>query len=301
MNGALHGQINGVFLGLARGLAQVPRGWCVEACPVSPPFSAGRGRSPSAECMVRVRTASSPDIARSMLGRCGAWAPSDGQLRVGTTAPVRVVPLTTRPHAIPCYPMRAPADRSLRWLACNLRVWAKRQGHWERGIASSGTRGDMDRFVSNYTLRLDAKGRVSIPAPYRAVLARDGFEGLYVYPTLDRPALDAGGNASAGEIERLIERFAPFSDEREDFAAALYGTSETLKIDGEGRVVLSEPLKAHAGHCRCDRLCGPGSQVSNLGARAVSRAPCRGHWQGAGTQKQLGSRTAADDPRGARE
>src|SRR6478752_6333404 len=105
----------------------------------------------------------------------------------------------------------------------------------------------MDRFVSHYTLRLDTKGRVSIPAPYRAVLARDGFEGLYVYPTLDRPALDAGGNALLGEIERLIERFAPFSDEREDFAAALYGTSETLKIDGEGRVVLSEPLKAHAG------------------------------------------------------
>ena len=48
----------------------------------------------------------------------------------------------------------------------------------------------MDRFVSHYTLRLDAKGRVSIPAPFRAVLARDGFEGLYCYPTLDRPALD---------------------------------------------------------------------------------------------------------------
>ncbi|MFL5045854.1 MAG: division/cell wall cluster transcriptional repressor MraZ, partial [Xanthobacteraceae bacterium] len=28
----------------------------------------------------------------------------------------------------------------------------------------------MNRFVSNYTLRLDAKGRVSIPAPFRQVL-----------------------------------------------------------------------------------------------------------------------------------
>ena len=62
----------------------------------------------------------------------------------------------------------------------------------------------MDRFVSHYTLRLDAKGRVSIPAPFRAVLARDGFDGLYCYPALDRPALDAGGNALLGEIEALI-------------------------------------------------------------------------------------------------
>ena len=105
----------------------------------------------------------------------------------------------------------------------------------------------MDRFVSHYALRLDAKGRVSIPAPFRAVLARDGFEGLYCYPTLDRPALDAGGNALLREIETLIARFSPYSEEREQLSAALYGTSEVLKIDGEGRAILTEPLKTHAG------------------------------------------------------
>jgi MraZ protein len=105
----------------------------------------------------------------------------------------------------------------------------------------------MSRFVSNVTLRLDSKGRVSIPAPFRSVLVRDGFEGLYCYPALDRPAIDAGGNALMAEIEAVIARYAPFSDERERFAVALYGTSETLKIDGEGRVTLSESLKSHAG------------------------------------------------------
>ena len=105
----------------------------------------------------------------------------------------------------------------------------------------------MDRFVSQYTLRLDAKGRVSIPASFRAVLARDGFEGLYCYRTLDRPALDAGGNALLAEIEALIAGFQPYSDQREQFALSLYGTSETLKIDGEGRVVLTDTLKVHAG------------------------------------------------------
>ncbi|MFL9826283.1 division/cell wall cluster transcriptional repressor MraZ [Rhodoplanes sp. SY1] len=105
----------------------------------------------------------------------------------------------------------------------------------------------MDRFVGQVTARLDAKGRVSIPAPFRAVLARDGFEGLYCYPSLDRPAVDAGGNALLGEIEQLIERFPPYSEEREEFRVALYGTSETLRVDGEGRVVLTEMIKVHAG------------------------------------------------------
>jgi MraZ protein len=58
----------------------------------------------------------------------------------------------------------------------------------------------MNRFVSNVTLRLDAKGRVSIPAPFRSVLARDGFDGLFCYPAVGSSAIDAGGNALMSEI-----------------------------------------------------------------------------------------------------
>jgi transcriptional regulator MraZ len=105
----------------------------------------------------------------------------------------------------------------------------------------------MDRFFANYTSRLDAKGRVSVPAVFRAVLSRDGFEGLYCYPSLDQPAIDAGGHALLADIERLIARFAPYSEQREELLVALYGRSETLKIDSEGRVVLTEMLKRHAG------------------------------------------------------
>src|SRR5271170_7131993 len=105
----------------------------------------------------------------------------------------------------------------------------------------------MDRFVSHYMLRLDAKGRVSVPASFRAALMRDGFDGLYCYPALDRPALDAGGRALLAEIEALIASFPPYSEQRERFSLALYGTSETLKIDGEGRVVLTDVHRAHAG------------------------------------------------------
>ena len=46
----------------------------------------------------------------------------------------------------------------------------------------------MDRFVSNTTLRLDSKGRVSIPASFRSVLGRDGFDGLYINPTAPEEA-----------------------------------------------------------------------------------------------------------------
>jgi len=105
----------------------------------------------------------------------------------------------------------------------------------------------VDGYRSNFTNRLDAKGRVSIPAPFRAVLARDGFEGLYVYPSLDQEALDCGGHALLREIDELVGRLPLYSEERDLFSTALISTSEILKVDSEGRVILTESLKADAG------------------------------------------------------
>jgi MraZ protein len=105
----------------------------------------------------------------------------------------------------------------------------------------------MNRFVSNFTNKLDSKGRVSIPASFRAVLARDGFEGLYVHPALDAPALDAGGNVLLNEIDAFLSTMSPYSDERDQLSTALFGTSEIPKVDPEGRVILTESVKVHAG------------------------------------------------------
>src|SRR5260221_5506367 len=105
----------------------------------------------------------------------------------------------------------------------------------------------MDEFLSTFTNRLDAKGRVSIPASFRAVLARDGFDGLYCCPTLDAQAVDAGGNRLREMIHANLGRYEPFSADHEDLSTALIGESEILRIDQEGRVILSEAIKAHAG------------------------------------------------------
>jgi MraZ protein len=117
------------------------------------------------------------------------------------------------------------------------------RGPAQVGLGVDGSGG----FLSNYTSRLDAKGRVSIPAPFRAVLARDGFEGLYVHPSLDVEAVDCGGHALLREIHDLLRPLSPYSEERDLFSTALIGTSEILKIDSEGRVTLSESAKAYAG------------------------------------------------------
>ena len=159
----------------------------------------------------------------------------------------------------------------------------------------------MDRFVSNFTLRLDAKGRVSIPAPFRSLLGRDGFDGLYCYPALDRSAIDAGGNALMSEIEALIARFAPYSEEREQFASALYGTSETLKIDGEGRVILTEPLKSHAGIGDTVAFVGLGHKFQIWEPGRFRNELAEATRKVRALKRRLGSQQAARKAPGARE
>jgi MraZ protein len=88
---------------------------------------------------------------------------------------------------------------------------------------------------------------VSVPAPFRQVLARDGEDGLYCYPALDRPAIDAGGARLKQAIAERLDIFQTFSEDHESLATAFYGESRILKIDPDGRVVLPEEFRAYAG------------------------------------------------------
>ena len=100
----------------------------------------------------------------------------------------------------------------------------------------------MNGFVSRVTNKIDRKGRVSIPAPFRQVLSRDGYEGLYCYPSIDMEAVDCGGNLLLNEIERNLTRYTPFSEDHDLLSTAFYGSSVHLTVDGEGRIGLTPLL-----------------------------------------------------------
>ena len=161
----------------------------------------------------------------------------------------------------------------------------------------------VDRFVSHYSNRLDAKGRVSIPASFRAVLTRDGFEGLYVHPSLDADAVDCGGNALLKDIDDLLNRHSPYSEERDLFSTALLGTSEILKVDAEGRVVLTETIKTYAEITTEVTFVGQGHKFQIWEPSRFQAHLEEAKLRLRDLRKQLSSRHAAETPRppGARE
>ncbi|UOM33605.1 division/cell wall cluster transcriptional repressor MraZ [Acuticoccus sp. I52.16.1] len=105
----------------------------------------------------------------------------------------------------------------------------------------------MAGFVSNFTNKLDAKGRVSIPAPFRSALAKDGYDGLYCYRSFTAPTVDAGGFQLLNVLESRLADFDPMTEEHEALAMTFYGASEQLRIDSEGRVVFTDTIRKHAG------------------------------------------------------
>ncbi|WP_131115729.1 division/cell wall cluster transcriptional repressor MraZ [Lichenihabitans psoromatis] len=164
----------------------------------------------------------------------------------------------------------------------------------------------MDRFVSNFTNKLDAKGRVSIPASFRAVVARDGFEGLYVHPSLDLPTLDCGGQALLNQIDAMIEPLSPFSADRDAIAMTLLGESDILKIDAEGRISLTEALKEHAGITTEVTFVGAGQKFQIWEPNSFRTRLLEARQQTRALRQQYGSRPATMDgpsssPPGARE
>src|SRR5260370_24217363 len=63
--------------------------------------------------------------------------------------------------------------------------------------------------MSTYVNKVDRKGRVSVPATFRAVLNDQSFEGIVAFPSLDYDALEATGidtmeaiSAGVGEGEQ---------------------------------------------------------------------------------------------------
>lgn len=105
----------------------------------------------------------------------------------------------------------------------------------------------MDRFLSNAVNRIDSKGRVSVPAHFRAVLAKRNEGELYALRALDIPALDVGGLDLLDRYEARIAQEDPFAQATDDMSFFCHGDGAFLKLDGDGRIMVTDFMRAHTG------------------------------------------------------
>jgi len=105
----------------------------------------------------------------------------------------------------------------------------------------------MDRFLSSAVNRIDAKGRVSVPAHFRAVLQKRGYQDLYALRALDVTALDVGGMDLLDRYEKRIALEDPFLQTADDMSFFCHGDGAFLKLDQDGRITVNDFIREHTG------------------------------------------------------
>jgi MraZ protein len=108
----------------------------------------------------------------------------------------------------------------------------------------------MTQFMGTHLNKLDAKGRVSVPAPFRAKLktpSEDNGALLVLRPSHQHPCIEAWPATEFGALAKPLQRLDLFSLEHDDLATTLYADAFEVAPDKEGRIVLPEELVEHAG------------------------------------------------------
>ena len=103
----------------------------------------------------------------------------------------------------------------------------------------------VELFLSTFVNKVDRKGRVSVPATFRAAVADQSFPGIVVFPSFKYNALDASGIKRMEEMSERLNTLDEFSEEHENLAM-LFAASQALPFDTEGRIVLPESLAEYA-------------------------------------------------------
>ncbi|MCB2112651.1 MAG: hypothetical protein KDD85_03790 [Parvularculaceae bacterium] len=101
-------------------------------------------------------------------------------------------------------------------------------------------------FLGSHINKIDAKGRVAAPADFRRALEGDALRGFYCLPSPRGEFLECGGGDMISFFKEMIAELPPFDDDRELLETHLLGAVRPLSFDTEGRVVIPEPLRAHA-------------------------------------------------------
>ena len=92
-------------------------------------------------------------------------------------------------------------------------------------------------FLSTFENRIDKKGRLSVPAPFRAVLERRR-DTLFLFKSLTESCLEGCGAERIEQIVDAIDRMDSLSSEVAALQTMLSSAQE-MKLDAEGRIMLS--------------------------------------------------------------
>ncbi len=101
-------------------------------------------------------------------------------------------------------------------------------------------------FMDTIINKVDAKGRVSLPADYRAMVKELSTE-IVCYRSLSAPCIEGCLEETLDKLATEIENATDFFSETQDNLTNLvFGDAKRFSFDSTGRILLTEKLLQHA-------------------------------------------------------
>ena len=101
-------------------------------------------------------------------------------------------------------------------------------------------------FMDTVVNKVDAKGRVSLPSDYRAMVKELSTE-IVCYRSLSAPCIEGCLEETLDKLANVIEDATDFFSETQDNLTNLvFGDAKRFGFDSTGRIVLTEKLLKHA-------------------------------------------------------
>lgn len=104
----------------------------------------------------------------------------------------------------------------------------------------------MSLFIGTFVNKIDKKGRVSVPATFRAALSNQSFQGIIAFRSYKVQALEACGMDRMELLSKSLDNLDVFSQDQDDLTAALFADSHQIPFDGEGRIMVPQDLLDYA-------------------------------------------------------
>lgn len=101
-------------------------------------------------------------------------------------------------------------------------------------------------YSGNWTQRIDSKGRVAMPASFRA--GPGDSTRFYAFPSFLREgAIECRSREQMDVLRKRIDAFDPFATDESAEAAESIGMASVVSPDAGGRFVLPDDLREHVG------------------------------------------------------
>ena len=105
----------------------------------------------------------------------------------------------------------------------------------------------MSLFLSSYENRLDTKGRISVPAPFRALVNNEKLTGVVLFRSFTNNCIEGMSMSRMEQIAAATDKMGLFDSELDDLTAMLFADARQLTFDVTGRIVIPSDLLKHAG------------------------------------------------------